>query len=110
MTTLHEVLMRVKAARPDPRAGICDNARHVAEARCTEERAFELGCALEKLMRDWPDAYTGAPDEGWFATTRFPVGGRAAYWEEVRRGALWSNPRRRELLDWLIAQAAARGL
>jgi hypothetical protein len=60
---------------------------------CGNVSSKELDSALDSLMRDWPQA------GGSFL---FPVSGGPSYVYERDRGLLWVNPRRIELLNWMI--------
>lgn len=76
-------------------AGICYNVQErVADRDCVNIAC----CAIKELMQRWPgraiDAHPGYPVEGscaGYETSRFYAG-------------LWADPRRMELLEWLIVE------
>jgi len=69
-------------------SGICGNLR-IMTGRWDE---YNL---CEKLCDKWP---------GRSSETCYPVGGYDEFCEEELNGTMWNNPRRLELLDWLIEE------
>lgn len=80
-SVLNEALRKIRNGDRCVSVGICRNV--------------EADTDLLALMRKWPLA------EG---ETSFPVGGAVEYRNERIAGTLWDNPRRLQLLDWLIEQ------
>lgn len=91
---LHAVLKKVKrhAEEGDDSGmfnkgtGICSNVH--AYVLCHEARTLFVD-----IMRKWPNRYE---DEA------YPVGGGAEFAVNNKHRKLWENPRRMELLNWLI--------
>ena len=80
-----------------PNHGICTNIYDFIdkeEIKCRETCLNDLDKAIEK----WPSAYSFEDCE----ISDFPVGGMEEYHREAALGALWQNPRRLELLDFII--------
>jgi hypothetical protein len=67
--------------------GVCGNITRV------DPNSEELDYVLENLMLGWPQAGS---------SRLFPVDGRDSYEYERGEDLLWVNPRRIELLNWLI--------
>lgn len=97
---LHEALLQVKAAAEsseppawfDRNNGICYAVNHALESA----GAPLVGPLFADIAGRWPGRASFS-----FA---FPVGGYAEYkWEQLV-GTPWQNPRRWELLNWLIEQ------
>lgn len=95
--------------------GICGNVEEIVEMSVlpasmvktlpTKERnlvVVDVNSAtyeeLEHMIRQWP-----ALNESFDVS--YPVGGEDEYEAEVEAETLWQNPRRLELLNWLIAHA-----
>ena len=77
-----------------PRYGICCNAQDYIRDLTETELEYDKACrALNGYMKQWPEACDAES---------YPVGG----WQEYNKGlesrTLWQNPRRIELLNWLI--------
>lgn len=90
MTTLLEALTQIKRRPVRLDHGICENVRAI-------DRNPEIHRQLWELMAKWPDA---VQDNRWY-----PVeGDMSLYMYAVRDRALWQNPRRIALLDWLIKE------
>lgn len=57
---------------------------------------------LESLFPKWPKCHF------YVSTNRhsysFPVGGIHEFTDDVDNGTMWTNPKRLELLDWLIEE------
>lgn len=75
--------------------GFSDKGPHYKE-RC--DAVTRVQTALYKLMVQWPD--------GWYSEDdRYPIeGNRQGFDEALEAGLLWQNPRRHELLHWLIKE------
>lgn len=99
-------LIRMVMRGSPPHCGICCAVYDELQARCgawTAKLAEEM---LDALFKKWPAVYKGngarsrkKPDR-----IEFPVGGLAEYQHNSAEKTLWENPRRIELLDWLIEQ------
>lgn len=77
--------------------GICRNARNVIEkmAPSTKTRADAI-CTMSTMMVQWPNNA---------ASDMFPVEGNVTdYLRDIHENILWENPRRHELLNWLIKE------
>lgn len=93
---LLEALRRIRdEGAPIRSGGICRNAA-ILMKRHNEDRYFdnehrllyELVSQCPALTNWWP----------------FPVEGAADFYNDQEAGTLWQNPRRIELLNWLIVQ------
>lgn len=75
--------------------GFSDKGPHYKE-RC--DAVTRVQTVLYKLMVQWPN--------GWYSEDdRYPVEGSMCKFDEAHdTETLWSNPRRHELLDWLIKE------
>ena len=75
--------------------GFSDKSPNYSE-RC--EAVTRVQTVLYKLMVQWPG--------GWYSEDdRYPVEGDMHRFDEaLRAGLLWENPRRHELLNWLIKE------
>lgn len=73
--------------------GICVNVSRLT--RDLLKTNYHLHKALDSLIDEWPNKYSS-----W----GYPVGGVAEYNRELINGTIWCNPRRIELLNWLITQ------
>lgn len=89
-----------------PRGGICCAVHDELLARCGAWTAKLADEMLEALFKKWPAVYKGdgahsrkKPDR-----MEFPVGGLVEYQHNSAEKTLWENPRRIELLNWLIEQ------
>lgn len=80
--------------------GICSNVREVLK-RIGGPEINLYGSAvmyrMHQMFETWPRA---AVPNAW----HYPVCGRKEYDMESWVGTLWTNPRRIELLNWLIVQ------
>lgn len=86
------VLKKIKAGPQQPDKGICGNLRTLIG----DEKFREVASDLCDMMETWPETS---------GDRFFPVEKtRAAYVHDAKRGALWENPRRIALLDWLIKE------
>lgn len=99
--TLHEALVELRRLVDDPvwrltvngRIGICGNVRDAMYGvHSTFADYGPLYDELANLFERWPWS-SGCPT--------YPVGGHEEYSGNRNR---WANPRRVELLDWLIAE------
>lgn len=76
--------------------GICGNLVAVAWHCGVPSTALaQYDATVSDLMGYWP----GLSEEGSYA---YPVGGKDEFRDGIANGTLWSNPRRLELLDYLI--------
>jgi hypothetical protein len=98
---LHQALVHVKN---DPNKmknyGICGHVNmymsHTKEYRCVRHSVNAL---LDRYINRWPVKLDGAEH----GLSPIPN-----YWEECAERTLWDNPKRLELLDWLIEQTEGR--
>ena len=83
--------------------GICDNiAFHVFYYRYPTLDVpddFRIRGVLRVHMETWRSLH-GGPN----ATRLFPINGEIEYKIEAQKGTLWDNPRRVDLLKYLIAE------
>ena len=94
---LIDALKRIKTDGPvHADVGICVNVAKTV-SWCAADQ-------LKPLLAKWPHVYT---DEGGYAWGEYPVGGYTEYTIGKIDGTLWDNPRRWQLLDWLIEQLEA---
>lgn len=104
---LNHVLVEVDAARfsrPswfNTDAGICCVADElifewVVQGRITCDQGDDACELLDNLIHNWPERNT--------VFSCYPVGGLNEYEIESGRGTIWDNPRRIELLQWLIEE------
>lgn len=97
---LLKILKRIRDEGPQlPHCGICGNVNTMA-ADETDEMA--LLRELDKTIRKWPAACKGEDS--------FPVEGESLqFFKDSSHLILWQNPRRHELLDWLIKELECNG-
>lgn len=104
---LNQLLVELDAARfsrPswfNPHAGICCGVADLVfeweeEGKTTYEESDYADALLCNLMHDWPEHHRGA--------SCYPVGDKNEYLRESELGTIWDNPRRIELLHWLIEE------
>ena len=90
-------LQEKKVERPfDATLGICANVYWQPEIYDNADNVY-LMLTLRDRMQEWPSVRRGKN-----AQLAYPVGGYDEYVEERITGAVWTNKRRLELLDWLI--------
>lgn len=70
-----------------PFIGICHSASNLTDT--SEDNAL-----LQSLIKRWPGGVPGNP--------AYPVGGHYEYTKEAANKTIWANPRRTELLNWMI--------
>ena len=94
MKMLLAALKRIRDNGPVEKSkGICGNVRLLVPRKQRAEIQEKIYC----LTQRWPE-YKGL-------SLVYPVEGSGwLYRESVRLGILWKNPRRHELLDWLIKE------
>jgi len=73
--------------------GICYNVSRLT--RPLMKVNYQLLKALDCLMRKWPNKHP---------SVYYPIGGVDEYNYELINDTIWRNPRRIELLNWLITQ------
>ena len=71
--------------------GICYNVSRLT--RPLVETNYHLLKVLDSLIHKWPKKDS---------SLAYPVGGIKEFFWELKNGTLWNNPRRIELLNWLI--------
>lgn len=87
---LLEALRKIRDEGPVGRAaGICSSVYVLTQ----HDRVVEN--AMDDLAMSWPGVYP---------SLAFPVDGSDNYYADRAKGALWANPRRIELLNWMIVQ------
>lgn len=59
---------------------------------------------MEDLLITWPKCYVWASGT---KSSSYPVDGISGYRIDQHTNTIWSNPKRIELLDWLIEQTKA---
>lgn len=94
-----ELAENKQSERFDPGLGICYNAAEYIECRWEEEYWQSIdnaGMLLEELIERWPNRDP--------SSSVYPVGGEDEYETGRRFQGLWTNPRRIELLNWLIGE------
>lgn len=100
LKALHDVLPELRKGKDNgcfyACNGICSNVDDYLFAVYDGE---VCGIACVRL----PDIIARWPDMGAFNCI-YPVGGHAEFEEERWSGAVWKNPRRIELLEWLIEE------
>lgn len=93
-TTRQYLLAALIFVREKPKtskAGICAHVyRYMQRARTKREGVDDL---LKHYIAQWPVVLKEAN------TDWSPI---PFFWEETAKGTLWANPRRHELLNWLI--------
>lgn len=75
---------------PLRRDGICVNVMHLTRANPVPY----LGLGLDVLIEQWPKR----------VGIIYPIGGYTEYNNDRYHNTVWTNPRRIELLNWLITQ------
>jgi hypothetical protein len=107
-TLLHTALVQLKAKTPKPRSwGLCSCVNWLAKetvggpTEFTKEVFVPLRERLQTLMSLWPDA-----DQDF--KYQYPVGGPTEFSAALIAGTFWDNPRRHQLLDWLIDRTAPK--
>lgn len=78
--------------------GICGNSYIYAELP-----QWVISDILKEMFAYWPDCHKLL---GVTADVRHPVGGYMEFKNGYANDTLWDNPRRTELLDWLILNLA----
>lgn len=95
---LHTALCAVKAEERVGNVGICRCVRIELYDVFTYEGDIESAMwYLTEAILAWPKR---------FNDRAYPVGGYDEYIDEDKAGTIWQNPRRLELLDYLIEQTA----
>lgn len=82
-------------------SGICSHVWRIVEHAETWDRASDCDDLLELCFLEWPDIHH---EEDGSRNMVYPVGGKDEFNDEIFTPELWKNPRRRELLRWLIAR------
>lgn len=94
---LHLCLLDIKQTKPK-HEGICVSATRIAMYRMAlsgkgRGEAIAMTRELTDLIEEWPKSKSAA----------YPVEGDSHCFDQDKsNGILWNNPRRIELLDWLI--------
>ena len=95
---LHTALCAVKAGHRRPSCGICNAVmRELCKVFSYEGDLESAEMYLSDAMLSWHKS---------FEDINYPVGGYDEYIDEIKAGTIWQNPRRLELLDYLIEQTA----
>lgn len=94
------ILRSLRDEGVDPSVGICGNVDAQIRKRSAGLRPFVGGVlalgvqeALTDCIYEWPLRCS---------SVHHPVGGPAEYMTELDAGTLWNNPRRHQLLHWMI--------
>lgn len=93
MNNLTRELTEVRK-RIGPKTGICTAYRNTTK-RCMVNFALDHGIDWTK----W-EHYSGE--------VNYPIAGRSAYWDEHQTETMHINPRRYQLIDWMIEQSKVR--
>lgn len=102
---LLEALLELERMANDPNhdqdhlngGGICAHVWVLVD----EKYAEECEDYLEFLISEWPG--THFKSNGW-RDLAYPVDGSDEFYKNIHTPEMWKNPRRRELLSWLIAR------
>lgn len=81
-------------------SGICGHVWNIVDATY-QDYTGECDDYLEFLISEWPG--THFKSNGW-RDLAYPVDGSDEFYENIHTPEMWKNPRRRELLSWLIAR------
>lgn len=103
---LHKALQIVhdEAEARDPGAGLCHSVTCVLRV-IAPTSVTRIMAELRGMMLQWPERYTGGHRSD---NESFPVGGQVEYVNEWAAGTMWDNPRRWDLLRYLLDRTASR--
>ena len=97
---LHRALVAVKTGPVNQMHGICGNvSQKLHSRRWWREWLAPYGMCMHELRNlaaAWPSRHRTQP--------LYPVDGLGTYGYELSMATLWDNPRRWQLLDWLIEE------
>lgn len=95
-------LKEIKGQRISDATAICGNVelwfdQERTQGRCCISYRGELGDNIFKWFEETGSRFS----------TVYPVGGEAQFIEELTTGTVWGNPKRWELLNWMINRLEA---
>lgn len=100
-------LKEIKERRVSDVTGICGNVRlwfnrEFIQGQITDRCYISYSGELKNNISKWLEE-TGSR----LSTTVYPVGGAAQFRDELEAGTIWNNPKRWELLNWMINRLEA---
>lgn len=102
--------LRDKPETRDNHAGLCSQLTSAVVRLYRQNHGGEVSARwsvvndfVSDAVLEWPDAKYDAMD----FDNQYPVSGFKEFITECETGTIWQNPRRLELLNWLITQLEA---